>query len=88
MENAFIIAGLLVACLVGYIMASDIVFFGQHGVEKQVIVKQIVQTRHGVRSTSYEYLFKREYPICQGGDESQEVRRGSCEACSKRDHGC
>ena len=59
-ENIFFIAGFPVACLVGYIMAGDIIFFWQHGVEKQVMVKHILQERHGVKSTSYDYLFEME----------------------------
>ena len=58
MEHGFVIVGLPVMCVVGYILISDTVFFWQHGVEKQAIVKHIVKERHGARSTSYEYVFE------------------------------
>ena len=59
LENIFIIAAFPVAYWVGYVMVSDIVFFWQHGVEKQATVKSLEQTRPGFRgATSYHYLLE------------------------------
>ena len=54
-EFVFVITAFPVAYWVGYVMVSDIVFFWQHGVEKQVIVKSLTHTSFGRFTTSYHY---------------------------------
>ena len=58
-EYVFVLTAFPVAYWVGFVMVSDIVFFWQHGVEKQSIVKSLEQTRPGFRgATSYHYLLE------------------------------
>ena len=59
-EYAFVITSIPIAYLAGYFMVSSIVFYWQHGIEKQAIVKSLERARHGTRSffISYDYRFE------------------------------
>ena len=57
-EYAFVITSFPIAYVAGYVIVSDIVFFWQHGVEKQAIVKSLEQTRYGTRSFYYNYDYR------------------------------